>query len=104
MLVGTAITGQSTRPPTALGKAPSIPATQTIASAPASEGNLLSSLWMPATPTSTTNETSHPHASAVTRASSATGRSLVPAVTTTTRPTLGPSSSGPATRKVRATG
>jgi hypothetical protein len=35
MLVGTAITGQSTRPPTTLGKAPSMPAATTITSAPA---------------------------------------------------------------------
>src|SRR5262249_29157066 len=34
MLVGTAMTGQSTTPPTTLGKAPSMPATTTIASAP----------------------------------------------------------------------
>ncbi len=33
MLVGTAMTGQSTSPPTTLGKAPSIPATTTMASA-----------------------------------------------------------------------
>ena len=50
---------------------------------------------MPATPTSATSETSQFHASAVTLASSATGRSLVPAVTTTTLPSFGPGSSGP---------
>jgi hypothetical protein len=35
MLVGTATTGQSTSPPTTLGRAPSMPATTTITSAPA---------------------------------------------------------------------
>ena len=86
MLVGTAITGQSTSPPTTLGKAPSIPATTTSASAWSRRFSWWSSRWSPATPTSATSETSQFHASAVTLASSATGRSLVPAVTITTRP------------------
>ena len=55
----------------------------------------------PATPTSATSETSQFQASAVTRASSATGRSLVPAVTMTTRPTLGAAGAGPGIRNVR---
>ena len=41
MLVGTAITGQSTSPPTTLGKAPSMPATTTRASAPPSASSWL---------------------------------------------------------------
>ena len=47
MLVGTAITGQSTSPPTTLGSAPSIPATTTIASAPPSAFDLLEQAMQP---------------------------------------------------------
>ena len=97
------MTGQSTSPPTTLGKAPSIPATTTSASAPLSPPLpcRCRSRWSPATPTSATSATSQFHASAVTRASSATGRSLVPAVTTTTLPSFGPGSPGGRIRNVR---
>ena len=78
MLVGTAMTGQSTSPPTTLGNAPSMPATTTIASAPPSAFICWSRRCSPATPTSASSVTAQFHASAVTRASSATGRSLVP--------------------------
>ena len=44
---------------------------------------------MPATPTSASTSAEHPMAEAVTRASSATGRSLVPAATTITGPGCG---------------
>src|SRR5262245_19915356 len=86
MLVGTATTGQSTSPPTTLGNAPSIPATTTIASASVNRSRYFNSRWIPATPTSATNSTAQPNASAVTAASLATGKSLVPAVSTNTRP------------------
>ena len=72
-----------------------MPATTTRASASSNCGSWWSSRCRPATPTSATSLTSQFQASAVTRASSATGRSLVPAVTMTTRPSLGPSSVGP---------
>ncbi len=56
---------------------------------------------MPATPTSASSETRHPNACAVTTASRATGRSLVPAVTTATLPATGLIEAG--SQKVRAT-
>src|SRR3954469_6473864 len=73
MLVGTAITGTPTKPPTTLGSAPSIPAQTTTTRAPDKVSLCASSLWMPATPTSYTRRTSLPISSAVVTASSATG-------------------------------
>src|SRR5580704_2381425 len=52
VLVGTAITGTATNPPTTLGSAPSIPATHTITRASASFFRCSSSRCNPATPTS----------------------------------------------------
>src|SRR6266568_4834300 len=80
-LVGTAITGTGTSPPTTLGSAPSIPATTMITAALRSSSVWVRMRWMPATPTSVSRATRLRSARAVTAASSATGRSLVPAVT-----------------------
>src|SRR5262249_53534462 len=52
MLVGTAITGFCTSPPTTLGSAPSMPAQTMRTSARSSTSRCASSRWMPATPTS----------------------------------------------------
>jgi hypothetical protein len=49
-------------------------------------GEALRMRWIPATPTSFSRSTGFPSAAAVTAASSATGRSLVPAATTRTGP------------------
>ena len=57
--------------------------------ADASRSSWCSSRCSPATPTSATSDTSQFQASAVTFASSATGKSLVPAVTIITLPSLG---------------
>src|ERR1051325_3107699 len=80
-LVGTAITGTDTSPPTTLGSAPSIPATTMTTAALRSSSVWVRMRWMPATPTSVSRATRLRSARAVTAASSATGRSLVPAVT-----------------------
>src|SRR6186713_2318834 len=80
-LVGTAMTGVDTSPPTTDGSAPSIPATTITTAARVSDAAPDSTRWIPATPTSVNRSTSLPSAVAVTAASSATGRSLVPAVT-----------------------
>src|SRR5205809_1076305 len=69
-----------------LGKAPSIPATATMALASASSSRCASRRCRPATPQSVTRSTRLPSASATSAASSATGRSAVPAAATTTRP------------------
>ena len=86
MLVGTAMTGARTRPPTTLGNAPSMPATAMTTRAASRRSRSASSRCSPATPASYTVSTRLPRASAATRASSATGRSDVPAATTRTRP------------------
>ena len=88
-LVGTAITGQSTRPPTTEASAPSIPATATTQRADISGSRLASSRCSPATPTSYSRVTRLPSTSAVRAASSATGMSLVPPVATTMLPRAG---------------
>src|SRR6185437_6152099 len=85
-LVGTAITGDRTSPPTTDGSAPSMPAITITTEADASSSRLASTRWIPATPTSVTRATQSPSASSVTAGSSATGRSLVPAVTMATVP------------------
>src|SRR5438034_2810599 len=74
-LVGTAITGTLTSPPTTLGNAPSIPATTMITAALRSASVCVRTRWIPATPTSVSRSTRLPSARAVTAASSATGRS-----------------------------
>src|SRR6476661_8614900 len=61
-----------------------MPATTMMTPAPSSASRRESSRWIPATPTSVRRSARQPIASAVTAASSATGRSLVPAVTTST--------------------
>src|SRR6476659_11075952 len=81
MLVGTAITGRATSPPTTDGRAPSIPATTITTDAFVRVSAPARTRWIPATPTSVRRSTVLPNARAVTAASSATGRSLVPAVT-----------------------
>src|SRR5690606_33733574 len=58
--VGTAITGQPTSPPTTLGSAPSMPATQITASAAASRSCSASNRCTPATPTSRSSSTCSP--------------------------------------------
>ena len=88
MLVGTAMTGQSTSPPTTLGKAPSIPATTTITSETPKRSRWRNRRCRPATPTSAISVASQPSARAVTSASCATGKSLVPAVMSVTVPTV----------------
>src|SRR3984957_19570992 len=52
MLVGTAITGTPTRPPTTLGNAPSIPAQTITTPSFVRASRLASRRWIPATPTS----------------------------------------------------
>ena len=59
-----------------------MPATTTSTEAASSSARLLSSRWIPATPTSYSRSTRLPASRAVKSASSATGRSLVPAATT----------------------
>ncbi len=81
-LVGTAITGTPTSPPTTLGNAPSMPAQTITTRAWLRVSRFASRRWMPATPTSYRCWTSLPMISAVTTASSAIRMSLVPAETT----------------------
>src|SRR5882672_9217937 len=78
------MTGRSVIPPTTLASAPSMPATTTTADAFRSARTWASSRWIPATPASYTRATGTPMNSRVTTASSATGRSEVPALTTRT--------------------
>ena len=101
-LVGTAITGRSTSPPMTLGNAHSIPATATIALASPRISRCASSRCSPATPQSVSRSTRLPSASATTAASSATGRSAVPAAATTMSPT--PSTASGRTTSSRASG
>src|SRR5690606_3575082 len=56
-LVGTAITGCRTSPPTTLGSVPSIPATTMMTSASANWSRAARSRWRPATPTSINRST-----------------------------------------------
>ena len=88
-LVGTATTGAGVSPPTRLASAPSMPATTMTASAAASWSVAASSRCRPATPTSATSVGSRPWARSVATHSSATGRSAVPAVSTSTFPGRG---------------
>src|SRR4051794_15014437 len=83
--VGTATTGAGVRPPTMLASAPSIPATTITMSALNSSSVTASSRCTPATPTSLMRTASMPLAHNVVAHSSATGRSAVPAVMTSTR-------------------
>src|SRR5262245_57689766 len=101
-LVGQAITGQSTSPPTTLGNAPSMPAQTTTTSAAASLSRCLNSRCTPATPTSAIMSAFAPSTRAVTSASWATGRSLVPAVTTYTCPDFALGSVDAGSQNVRA--
>src|SRR6476619_4817096 len=97
--VGTAITGAETNPATTPGNAPSIPAKTTITRALRSTASRPSTPCRPATPTSTTSSVARPRNSATNCASRATGRSDVPAHTTTTSPPVGAGGSpGQATR------
>src|SRR4029077_2197271 len=57
MLVGTAMTGARTRPPTTDGSAPSIPAITMTTAADANVSRRASTRWRPATPTSVTRAT-----------------------------------------------
>ena len=85
-LVGTAMTGQSTRPPMTLARAPSMPATAMTTRAVMRGSRLLKRRCSPATPTSYSRVTRLPRVSAVMAASSATPISLVPPVATTMLP------------------
>ena len=76
---GTAITGTETSPATTLPSAPSIPATAITALTLRSFSSFANRRCRPATPTSYNRSTRAPKNSAVRAASSATGRSLVPA-------------------------
>jgi len=67
-------------PPTTLGNAPSMPATTITAGAALSASKCPIKRWIPATPTSKTSRVSTPAAARTILASSATGRSEVPAV------------------------
>ena len=78
-LVGTATTGDPTSPPTAEASAPSMPATTMTTSAARRRSSSASRRWMPATPTSLQRAGGQPRAPRVAAASSATGRSAVPA-------------------------
>ena len=90
MLVGTAITGAEVRPVTTLANAPSMPATTRTTSAVAIRSCSSSTRCSPATPTSATTSVSWPYAVSTAVASRATGRSLVPAVSTSApRPVAG---------------
>src|SRR5512141_198647 len=80
------MTGLSVSPPTTEASAPPIPAATTITRAPRSRSCCSRSRWIPATPTSKRRSTRLPRNSAGTAASSATGISEVPAVTTRTVP------------------
>src|SRR5205085_7444657 len=82
-LVGTATTGPLAMPPTTDASAPSMPAMTTTTSAVASVSISGSSRCTPATPTAVTRVGLNPYASSVAAHSLATGRSAVPAVTTT---------------------
>src|SRR3990172_3202212 len=93
------MTGLSVSPPTTEASAPSIPAATTITRAPRSRSCCSRSRWIPATPTSKRRSTRLPRNSAVTAASSATGMSDVPAVTTSTAPF--PTTFGAASRTTR---
>ena len=86
-LVGTAITGHDTSPPTTLASAPSMPAIAITTRAPSSTSRCESNRCNPATPTSYSRVTRLPSASAVRAASSATGISLVPPVAIAILPT-----------------
>ena len=86
MLVGTATSGQSTRPPITLASAPSIPATTMMTRARSICVRWLSTRCRPATPASYAVATRLPRARSVSTASSATGMSEVPAVMTSTEP------------------
>src|SRR3989304_1211853 len=72
------MTGAATSPATTLGRAPSMPATATIALAARRMGILSSRRCSPATPTSYRRSTALPISSAVTAASSATRRAGAP--------------------------
>ncbi len=89
--VGTATTGMATRPPTTLGSAPSIPATTIAARALRTTSRLASSRCNPCDADVEDADTlGMPAMRRVRGASSATGISLVPAVTTATGGRLGP--------------
>ncbi len=59
-LVGTPITGQLTRPPTTLVKAPSMPATLIMTAALVINSIWSNKRWIPATPTSYARSTRQP--------------------------------------------
>jgi hypothetical protein len=84
MLVGTAMTGTCTSPATTEGSAPSMPAMTTTeeTAGDASSGSWDTMRCRPATPQSKSRTGCTPHASRVSAHSSATGMSVVPAVTT----------------------
>ena len=84
------MTGAAVRPPTTLGRAPSIPATTIRTRAASSRFRASSRRWIPATPTSKRRSTARPIAAPQTAASSATGRSAVPAQQTSTGPGSAP--------------
>ena len=88
-LVGTASTGAFTRPATTVGSAPSIPAQTINTRADCRDCFCASRRWIPATPTSAINSVVLPIRRVVTAASSATGKSLVPAQTTAIVPLPG---------------
>ncbi len=78
--------GRPTRPPSTEKRDASIPATAMMTSARSISSRRESSLRTPATPTSGTSAEATPRYSSDRRASSATGMSDVPAVTTATMP------------------
>ena len=80
------MTGLLTSPATALGSAPSMPATTMSTLHASRRSRSPSRRWMPATPTSVMRTTPLPKISSVTAASSATGRSEVPAQMMPTTP------------------
>jgi hypothetical protein len=82
--VGTAMIGEPNMPPSTLGSAPSMPATTITAGERARSSRLPTTRCKPATPASYTRRARRPDMRSVSMASSATGISLVPAVTTLT--------------------
>src|SRR5699024_9486364 len=101
--VGRATTGALICPATTVGRAPSIPAATTTQAASRSSGRRESRRCRPAIPMSASSRVGRPGWRAVSSASRATGRSLVPAQATTTRPPVGSGGvAGQASRRASA--
>lgn len=102
--VGTPTTGARTSPANTVGSAPSRPANARYTSGwlRSSRSAARSNRWSPATPTSYAVTTRIPNSRRVARASSASGTSLVPALTTATTPGRYSPPNGPESRTRRS--